>query len=128
VEHGLDDRMLWLLATAKANQAERFAVGLAEILGRIDTDGADPIRLHVNLQETYHTRLLAEILVMFDLPVRTRPPARLVRLLIKFLVTAPESWTLPITGFAEMAGCILFRLLRDRGVELFADEPAVAAR
>jgi hypothetical protein len=33
-----------------------------------------------------------------------------------------------LTGSAEMAGCIIFRALRDRGVELFADEPAVAAR
>ena len=27
-----------------------------------------------------------------------------------------------------MVGCVLFRLLRDKGMELFADEPAVALR
>lgn len=128
LEPGLDDRMLWLLATAKANQAERFAIGLAEILGRIDQDDAEPLRLHVQLQETYHTRILADVVAMFGLPVRVRPPAPLVRLLIKFLVTVPERWGLPVAGSAEMAGCVLFRALRDRGVELFAGEPEVAHR
>jgi hypothetical protein len=127
-EPGLDERMLWLLATAKANQAERFAVGLAEILGRIDQDEAEPIKLHVQLQETYHTRILADVVAMFGLPVRMRAPALPARLLIKFLLTVPERWGLPVAGFAEMAGCVLFRALRDRGVELFAAEPDVAAR
>ena len=27
-----------------------------------------------------------------------------------------------------MAGCVIFRMLRDRGIALFADEPAVAGR
>ena len=48
-EPGLEPRMLWILATAKANQAERFGVGLTELLGRVDAD--DPARLHVTLQE-----------------------------------------------------------------------------
>jgi hypothetical protein len=127
-EPGLDDRLLWLLATAKANQAERFAVGLAEILGRIDPDEAEPIRLHVQLQETYHTRILADVVAMFGLPVRMRAPALPTRLMIRFLVTVPDAWGLPVAGFAEMVGCVTFRALRDRGVELFADEPEVAAR
>jgi hypothetical protein len=42
--------------------------------------------------------------------------------------TLPERWSLPVTGFAELAGCILFRALRDRGVELFAAEPEVMER
>src|SRR6185369_9678208 len=34
-EPGLDQRMLWLLASAKANQAERFGVGFSELYGRV---------------------------------------------------------------------------------------------
>jgi hypothetical protein len=45
-EADLDDRMLWLLATAKANQAERFGVGLAELYGRVTGD-SDPVRVHI---------------------------------------------------------------------------------
>src|SRR5262249_27256039 len=62
-ERGLDARLLWLLATARANQAERFGVGLGELYGRIPFDG-DPLPLHVALQEHYHTRILADVVAM----------------------------------------------------------------
>src|SRR5439155_19039 len=39
-EPGLDERMLWLLATAKANQAERFGVGHAELFAAEPTVAA----------------------------------------------------------------------------------------
>jgi len=126
-ERGLGERMLWILATAKTNQAERFGVGLAELFGRVNTD-SDPARIHVSLQETYHTRILADVVAMFGLPVRARPPRASVRIMIRFMVRAPETWTLPLVGASEMAGCVLFRALRDKGVELFADEPVVAER
>jgi hypothetical protein len=125
-EPGLEPRTLWILATAKANQAERFGVGLAELLGRVRED--DPARVHVTLQETYHTRMLANVVAMFGLPVSPRPPRALVRLMIHVMVSAPERWTLPLVGASEMVGCVLFRALRDTGIELFADEPAVAER
>jgi hypothetical protein len=119
--------MLWLLATAKANQAERFGVGLAEVYGRITAD-SDPVRVHVQLQEIYHTRILADAVAMFGLPVHARPPALCARLIVGFIIATPEKYHLPLTGCAEMAGCVIFRALRDRGVALFADEPRVAAR
>ena len=124
----LDARVLWLLASAKANQAERFGVGLAELYGRVPAVEDDPVRVHLHLQETYHTRILADVVAMFDLPVHAPPPPRPTRALIKGLVMAPPQWVLPAVGFGEMVGCVLFRALRDRGVALFADEPAVAER
>ena len=125
-EPGLDDRMLWLLATAKANQAERFGVGLSELYGKVNPD--DPILVHIVLQEHYHTRILADAVAIFGLPVHARPPALTARVIVKLLVGTPERWNRPLAGSAEMAGCVIFRALRDRGVELFADEPQVAAR
>jgi len=122
----LDDTMLWLLATAKANQAERFAIELADLHGKLDAD--DPVRVHISLQEVYHTRLLADVVALFGLTFRPQPPARSTRTFVKLLLTLPERVALPLTGAAEMAGCVLFRALRDRGVALLADEPAVAAR
>ena len=127
-EPDLEPRTLWLLATAKANQAERFGVGLAELYGRIPFHDGDPIRVHIALQETYHTRILADVVAMFGLPVDARPPQLVARLVVSLILTLPERWSLPVTGFAEIAGCILFRALRDRGVELFAGEPQVAER
>ena len=127
-EPGLGPQMLWLLATAKANQAERFGVGLAELYGKIPFHDGDPIRVHIALQETYHTRILADAVAMFGLPVDARPPQLAARLIVNLILTLPERWSLPVTGFAEIAGCVLFRALRDRGVELFAAEPEVAER
>ena len=49
-------------------------------------------------------------------------------MIVKLLVGTPERWNRPLAGCAEMAGCVIFRALRDRGIELFADEPEVAAR
>jgi hypothetical protein len=125
-EAGLEDRMLWLLVTAKANQAERFGVGLGELYGKLDVE--DPVRVHVALQEHYHTRILADAVAIFGLPVHHRPPPLKVRALVKLLVATSEPWNLPVAGCAEMAGCVIFRALRDRGAALFADEPEVAAR
>ena len=125
-EPGLDPLVLWLLATAKSNLAERFAVGLAEVYGKLDAD--DPIRVHITVQEIYHTRLLAGVVSLFGLAVRPTPPAWSTRVFVKLLLALPERWQLPVTGAAEMAGCVLFRALGERGVALVADEPAIAAR
>lgn len=128
-EAGLDDRMTWLLATAKLNQAERFGVGLGELFGkdqwRFDSE---PELLYVMLQEHYHTRLLAEVVSMFDLPMPTIPPQPAMRLTIAAFVALPHEWTLPAVCASEVVGCIAFRLLRDTGVALFSDEPEVAER
>src|SRR5262249_11138125 len=95
-EPGLDRRMLWLLATAKANQSERFGVGLGEVYGLVDPE--DPLKVRITLQEHYHTRLLADVVAMFDLPVHARPPALLARIVVRLLLASPERWGLPLAG------------------------------
>ena len=129
-EPGLDERMLWLLATAKVNQSERFGVELGKLYGVSLGEDAEPEQVHVILQETYHTRTLAGVVAIFGLRVTPRPPPRPVRLFIEMMVRwpLPERLLLPVVGLSEMIGCVVFRLLRERGLELFADEPAVAER
>ena len=129
-EPGLDDRLLWLLATAKVNQGERFGVELGKLYGLTPSLEDDPEQVHVLLQETYHMRTLAEVVRMFGLQVPLRPPPASTRHLIELMVFAPlpEHFVLPLIGMSEQMGCVMFRLLRDRGVALFADEPEVAER
>lgn len=128
-EVGLDRRMLWLLATAKLNQSERFGVGLGEVYGKEqDKFDTEPERLYVQLQEHYHSRILADVISMFGLPFPTIPPRLALRATIRLFVALPHEWTLPLVGASEVVGCILFRALRDEGVRLFADDPAVAQR
>jgi hypothetical protein len=127
-EPGLDHRMLFLLATAKLNQAERFGVDLGDTYGRIGGADEAPERLYLALEEHYHTRLLAYALDIFGLPFQVVVPPFVMRQFVKMEVFLPERLGIAFVGAAEMAGCIMFDELRRVGVELFADEPDVAAR
>jgi len=127
-EPGVDRRMLFLLATAKLNQAERFGVGLGEAYGNNSGDDVPPERVYMELEEHYHTRLLAYVLDIFGLPFQVVAPPLVMRQFVKTAVFLPERMSFMFVGAAEMAGCIMFHQLRRIGVELFADEPEVAAR
>ena len=128
IEDGLDARVLWLLATAKVNQAERFTVGLMDLYGMLVPDPPEPLRTHVYLQEAYHTRMLADVVAMFDLPSHAGPPPLPARMIAMAVVSVPERWRLPLVCCGEMVGCRTMQMLRDRGVELFAGEPQVVER
>jgi len=127
-EPGVDRRMLFLLATAKLNQAERFGVGLGETYGRNSGDDVPPERVYMELEEHYHTRLLAYVLDIFGLPFHVVAPPFVMRQFVKTAVFLPERVSFMFVGAAEMAGCIMFYELRRIGMELFADEPEVAAQ
>jgi hypothetical protein len=127
-EPGLDRKMLFLLATAKLNQAERFGVGLGETYGFNSGEDVPPERVYMELEEHYHTRLLAYALDIFGLQFHVVPPPLVMRQFVKIAVFVPDRLGFPFVGAAEMAGCIMFHELRRISVELFADEPEVAAR
>ena len=127
-EPEVDPKMLFLLATAKLNQAERFGVDLGDTYGRIGGEDEPPERIYLALEEHYHTRLLAYVLDIFGLPFQVVVPPFVMRQFVKMEVFLPERFGFPFVGAAEMAGCIMFDELRRVGVALFADEPEVAAR
>ncbi|ULE35713.1 hypothetical protein [Mycobacterium sp. IDR2000157661] len=127
-EAGLDRKMLFLLATAKLNQAERFGVGLGETYGLNSDEDLPPENVYLELEEHYHTRLLAYVLDVFDLTFQVVPPPFVLRQFVKTGVFLPERLSFMFVGAAEMAGCIMFDELRRVGVELFADEPEVSER
>jgi hypothetical protein len=127
-ESGLSRELLFLLATAKLNQAERFGVDLGDTYGRIGGEDQPPERVYLALEEHYHTRLLAYVLDIFGLPFQVVVPPFVMRQFVKMEVFLPERFGFPFVGAAEMAGGIMFDELRRVGVELFADEPEVAAR
>lgn len=127
-EPDVEPEMLFLLATAKLNQAERFGVDLGDTYGRIGRQDEPPERMYLALEEHYHTRLLAYVLDIFDLPFQVVVPPFVMRQFVKLSVFLPERFAFAFVGAAEMAGCIMFDELRRVGIELFADEPAVAAR
>ena len=117
-EPGLDAKMLFLLATAKLNQAERFGVGLGETYGRNSDENLPPENVYLELEEHYHTRLLAYALDVFDLTFQVVPPPFVMRQFVKTGVFLPERLGFMFVGAAEMAGCIMFDELRRAGVEV----------
>jgi hypothetical protein len=127
-EPGLDRKMLFLLATAKLNQAERFGVGLGETYGLNTDEDIAPERVYLELEEHYHTRLLAYALDVFGLTFQVVPPPFVMRQFVKTGVFLPERLGILFVGAAEMAGCVMFDELRRVGIELFAEEPEVAER
>ena len=127
-ELGLDRKMLFLLATAKLNQAERFGVGLGETYGVNSDQNLPPERVYLELEEHYHTRLLAYVLDVFDLTFQVVPPPFVMRQFVKTGVFIPERLGFVFVGAAEMAGCVMFDELRRVSIELFADEPEVSER
>ena len=127
-EPSVEPQTLFLLATAKLNQAERFGVDRGDTYGRIGRDNEPPERIYLALEEHYHTRLLAYVLDVFDLPFQVVVPPFVMRQFVKINVFMPERLGFAFVGAAEMAGCIMFDELRRVGVRLFADEPDVAAR
>jgi hypothetical protein len=126
-EAGIGHELAFLLATAKLNQAERFGVGLGDTYGR-NSGERPPEAVYLELEEHYHTRLLAYVLEMFGLPFQVVPPPLVMRQFVKLSVFLPERPGIPFVGAAEMAGCVMFDELRRAGRALFADEPDVAAR
>lgn len=128
VAAALSPELAFLLATAKLNQAERFGVGLGETYGKNSADDVPPERVYLELEEHYHTRLLAYVLDIFGLPFRVVPPPLVMRQFVKLTVFIPEGPSFPFVGAAEMAGCLMFELLCQAGVALFADETEVSDR
>lgn len=72
-----------------------------------------PENVYLELEEHYHTRLLAYAPDVFDLTFQVVPPPFVMRQFVEA---------------AEKAGCIMFDELRRASARLFADKPAVAAR
>jgi hypothetical protein len=122
----LDLRIGWLLAAAKSSQGESYATDLVE--RGIDLRTLDAVRLHMHLQETYHTRMLAEIFAIFGLPNRVPPLEGFLRTVIRSGLMAPGNCVMPFIGASEMVGCVLFRTLAERAIDVFRDEPEVGQR
>jgi hypothetical protein len=116
------------LRNLRRRRPERFGVDLGDTYGRIGGADEAPERLYLALEEHYHTRLLAYALDIFGLPFQVVVPPFVMRQFVKMEVFLPERLGIAFVGAAEMAGCIMFDELRRVGVELFADEPDVAAR
>ena len=132
IDPDLDEVMLWLLATAKANRSERYGIEISKRtrLGgsKANLNENEPL-VYLTVEEFYHTRVLLDAVKIFGLDIEIEPPvSRFNRLAIGGMVYLPEKVSAPLALAGEVLGVIAFTLLRDKAAQLFADEPQVVER
>jgi hypothetical protein len=127
-EPGLDRAMLWALAVAKGNRAERLGVE-TKIADRGFDAGTDDPLTYVELQECYHTRVLLDVLSLVGLDCDVGlPVGRLTRAGVRLFARLPRAALDVLALPFEVVGIAAFAALRDEARELFADAPALSAR
>ncbi|HEX2911285.1 MAG TPA: hypothetical protein VH186_10785 [Chloroflexia bacterium] len=128
LESHLDPVMLWLLCTAKLNRGERYGVDTAFKSRKGHLNPEDPMTF-IGVEEFYHTRMLLDVLKVFDLSLEILPPnSRVTRWLIQAMAYLPKRFSMPLTMAGEVFGVAAFYLLREKAKELFAGEPVVLER
>lgn len=127
-EPGLDRRMLWALAVAKANRAERYGIEFKLGFKGFEKAGADDPYTFVEIQELYHTRIFISLLKAIGLDADILPPAGLTRMVVMGAGGLPHALSDVIALAAEIAGVAAFRGLLEEARPLFADHPGVLAR
>jgi hypothetical protein len=125
-EKGLNQATLWALIMAKANRSERE--GVERRLARVDfskRSPRDPLSF-IEIEESYHTRVLKDALKIVGLDMKELPPQKLTSYLVRFMARLPMSISNILIMSSEVAGVALFRVLRDHARVMFKDQPEEA--
>jgi hypothetical protein len=125
---GLDEPTLWALCMAKGNRAERHGIDYKLAKKGYTPGGADSPFVYIEIEETYHTRILYDALRVIGLDVEFTPPRGMTRRLVEFFGLAPHVMTDLVVLDAEVTGVVLFRMMLEKARELFSDQRAPLAR
>jgi hypothetical protein len=122
-----DPRVIWLLAAAKANRAERYAIDIQ--LEKYDRSASDGNRWteFIELEEFYHSRILADACLACSLENPKIDPPPMHRAFIHVVTSLPEVLRMPLVLAGEIFGCVGFQVMYENA-HLFDAQPAVAAR
>ncbi len=119
-------RALWCAAIARVNQAENYGsrIELRRVFPR--HEGADPVELHILLEERLHARILAEVSRSCGVAGASGPPPPIMRWLIHAMHWLPDPLRYVLILCGEALGCVIFRTLREACERCL--EPALAQR
>lgn len=125
-EAGIDERTLWAVCTANANLTEDYGVNYGFQVKKM----ADPREPYswIQIEENYHTRLLADAVRTLGVEMVKYPPKFTTRQLLHVLVQLPYYFSNVLIFCAEACGIVVFRDLQYKARELFADEPEALKR
>lgn len=127
-ERGLDDAMLWALATAKTNRAERYGVEREVEVHGVPPNATDDPHVYIQVEEFYHTRILEDALGALGVHMKVAKPGVTTQLLVRAMVNLPDGLSDPVVLCGEIVGVALFSLLLEKARELFASQPEALAR
>ncbi len=125
-EKGLDRRTLWAVCAANANLTEDYGVKYGFEVKPLK-DPEYPYSW-VQVEENYHTRLLADCVRTLGARMELIPPKFGTRVILNVLVQLPFYWSNVLILCAEAIGLVVFKGLQQQARELFADEPEAAKR
>jgi len=124
----LDPKLLWLLATAKANRLEHYGVTLDFALHGDEVAARFGQHMpFIDLEEFYHTRILRECVRVFGLEFDLEPPSSFARFFTTLVVRSPHWGRLVTALCGELFGSVAFQMLWEK-IDLFDDDPEAAAR
>ena len=121
----------WLVKVARANEGEGWGVDYLLDRGGFDGLGAGGTlqpRDFADLEETYHTRIMREIVQLFGLDYTLRTPPWPIQQSVKLMAHLPRGASYMLLLAGELMGTVAFAHLARQGEALLADHPAICAR
>ncbi|MDX2169390.1 MAG: hypothetical protein SF182_20130 [Deltaproteobacteria bacterium] len=121
----------WLVKVARANEGEGWGVDYLLARGGFDGLGAGgrlQPRDFADLEETYHTRILREVVRLFGVEYALRTPPWVVRQSVKLMAHLPRQASYMLLLAGELMGTVAFAHMARQGERLLAAHPALCER
>lgn len=121
----------WLVKVARANEGEGWGVDYLLARGGFDGLGASGTlqpRDFADLEETYHTRIMREVVRLFGVDYELRTPPWVIQQAVKTMARLPHRASYMLLLAGELTGTIAFAQMAREGERLLADHPAMLAR
>ena len=128
---GAPPLVAWLVKVARANEGEGWGVDYLLDRGGFDGLGAGGTlqpRDFADLEETYHTRIMREIVKLFGLDYELRIPPWPIQQSVKLMAHLPRRASYMLLLAGELMGSVAFASLARQGEELLAGHPAMQTR
>jgi len=121
----------WLVKVARANEGEGWGVDYLLDRGGFDGLGRGGRLLprdFADLEETYHTRIMREVVRLFGLDYELRLPPWVVQQSVKLMARLPRQPSYMLLLAGELMGTVAFAHMARQGEKLLAGHPAVCER
>jgi hypothetical protein len=121
----------WLVKVARANEGEGWGVDYLLDRGGFDGLGSGghlQPRDFADLEETYHTRIMREVVRLFGVDYALRTPPWVVQQSVKLMAHLPRQASYMLLLAGEIMGTVAFAHMARQGEALLAAHPAINER